>query len=123
EAPPQDVLDRAWERHRDLLLAYARRHGRPLHLTEVGYGSAPNAAREPWNPTGQRPDPGLQRRCFLALTRAWADEKDMVRATVWATEDPVQVRNPTGFEPIGKPAESVLADFWTRRLSLGQSPR
>jgi hypothetical protein len=41
-----------------------------------------------------------------------------VRVGVWATEDPVGVPNPTGFETMGKPAEATLQAFFARRLSL-----
>lgn len=42
-------LQAAWIKARDQLLEVARRHGKPLWITEVGYTSVNGTARQPWD--------------------------------------------------------------------------
>lgn len=125
--PTQEELTHAWLRIRDEQTAWARRLGRPLHITEVGYESREGAARTPWSAEGSRPDWQLQARCFEAFRRAWQGEKLLVRAGIWATGPQNPAGYPFDFETIGKPAEEILKRFfWLRDLHFtneGRPPR
>jgi hypothetical protein len=119
DAPSQDDLDAAWRRLRESYLKLARRHHRPLHVTEVGYTSSTSAARTPWSiEEGAGVDPALQARCFEAFRRAWSSERELVRTAVWATSDAGQPGYAIGFETLGKPAEGVLWTFFSERFRL-----
>lgn len=117
--PSQAELDAAWSRLRSELVGLSVRHGRPLHLTEVGYPTTTRAAATPWDP-GPEPrfDSALQARCFEAFRRAWEREPALVRANVWATSDPLQHGNSLGFEVLGKPAEAILREFFGIRAGF-----
>jgi hypothetical protein len=117
--PSQAELDAAWSKQHDELVALSRKWHRPLHVTEVGYASVTSAAKTPWAGTsGDKSDFDLQARCYESFRRAWAGDRSLVRANVWATEaeDPALEDYLYSFETIGKPAEQVLRRFFSQRL-------
>jgi hypothetical protein len=119
--PSQQELDASWKALHDDWMKIANRWKRPLHLTEVGYQSVSSAAATPWTAAPSAvPDSALQARCFEAFRKAWAGEKGLSRALVWATsaEDPLSIPFATSFEPLGKPAESVIAEFFSLRSRI-----
>jgi hypothetical protein len=114
-AAAQDELDARWRVLREKILGVARAHGRPVHVSEIGYPSMSHAAERPWDgSTRSPPDPALQARCFEAFRRAWEGERALVRVNVWATGDP-RAPDPLGFETAGKPAESVIRRMFQER--------
>lgn len=119
-SPSQDDLDAAWKKIKSQLLAVGKKWDRPLYFTEVGYNSTTSAALTPWgSQPGDTEDLSLQAECFAAMQSAWATEKNLVRANVWAIGDPSLEGNgqPT-FDFIGTPSESVLSSFFAARAGL-----
>jgi hypothetical protein len=108
-----------WRRIGAKLETLARRTGRPLVITEIGYRAVGDAARAPstWpeNDAAGRYDPAHQAACYRAalevLTRSpWCRGVYMWK---WFS-DSSDERGPTDFSPAGKPAEQVLGEFYRR---------
>ncbi|NNF57490.1 MAG: hypothetical protein HKN04_04545 [Rhodothermaceae bacterium] len=119
----------AWAPHKAMLASLAERTGKPVLFTEVGYRSVPYAAAEPWRwPTrdevGTTPaDTALQQQLYEAFFLSFWDEPWFAGALVWKwTIRPEERRrrwrpagaDDLGFSPEGKPAEQVLADWFSR---------
>ena len=107
----EDALAAAWARPRARLLAWARRAGRPLVVTEVGYPSRDGGAVHPWDYTaGGAIDLEEQRRAYRAFARAWGGTA-LAGVWFWEWSGP---GGPTdgGYTPHGKPAECVLARWF-----------
>ena len=116
-SPTQERLDASWGTIREKILRVARAHGRPVHVSEIGYPSMSHAAERPWDgSTKAPPDPDLQARCFEAFRRAWEGDRDLVRVNVWAEGDP-RTEEPRGFGTLGKPAEAVIRRMFQERAS------
>jgi hypothetical protein len=114
--PSQDVLDAAWIKIRDQMLAVSRQWSRPLHVTEVGYESTTHAAATPWDSgPDARPDAELQARCFRAFSRAWVGQPELVRASIWAEGDTPADSFAMSFDFIGKAAGAVVSEFFAAR--------
>ncbi|APR79805.1 Hypothetical protein A7982_05152 [Minicystis rosea] len=115
DEPTQERLDARWRAIRDKILRVAHAHGRPVHISEIGYPSMTHAAARPWDgSTKAPPDPDLQARCFEAFRRAWEGDRDLMRVNVWAESDP-RTEDPLGFGTLGKPAEAVIRRMFTER--------
>lgn len=115
--PAQSDLNNAWAKERTQLLALATKYSKPLYFTEVGYNNTTAAALTPWGPpTGGAPqDLALQAQCFTALQSAWAGDKTLVRANVWAVGDP---STPSAFDFLNTPSEAILTAFFAARAAL-----
>jgi hypothetical protein len=74
---PIHAVTARWYEHRDELVEFSDRVGKPLLLTEVGYPSVDTAAVKPWDYTARTPpNPGAQLAAYRSLTDAWVpDEK------------------------------------------------
>jgi len=119
--PSQEELTEAWQAQRTEFLEISKRYKRPIHITEVGYASAGNAARAPWAvepESGKNPE--LQRRCYEAFARTWSQDKSLVRASFWAVGDPHATSFDLGFDFFGKPAEAVISRFFRERRLLSR---
>lgn len=111
----QALLDARWRTIQGDILRVARAHGRPVHISEIGYPSMAHAAARPWDgAASSAPDPELQARCFEAFRRAWEGHRELVRVNVWAAGDP-RTPDPLGFETFGKPAEAVIERMFRER--------
>ncbi|MTB51091.1 hypothetical protein [Lewinella sp. W8] len=96
----------------------SKRDGRPLWLTEVGFRSV----SQPWkNPHAEAGDRSAneedQARCFRALTTAAAETESLRGMFVWKWPSYLGHRRrgrttDRGFTPGGKPAATVLGDFY-----------
>ncbi|HVK73016.1 MAG TPA: hypothetical protein VM734_06830 [Kofleriaceae bacterium] len=110
----EDALVRAWAGPRAALLAAARRHGRPLWLTEIGYPSVDGSAAAPWDYTRDAAvDLEEQRRAFAALARAWAGQP-LEGLFVWEWSGAGGAAD-RGYTPRGKPAACVLEAWFRNR--------
>jgi hypothetical protein len=113
EAPDASALDAGWAAVLPRLEAVARRTGRPLLLTEVGYPALGGAAREPWNEGPGPADPWLQARCYEAALRAAAGKPWLRGSYFWlwegVSQPPFRDRS---FTMQGKPAAFVMASFY-----------
>ena len=112
ESPSPAALRDGWASHRDDLAAVHERTGRPILFTEVGYRSAPGAAKAPWTwperDGAARPNYALQARCYRAFLSTFAQAPWMKGSIIWKWHPPAEVERRTGFTPQGKPAEAVL---------------
>jgi hypothetical protein len=117
--PSQEVLDQAWADQKATLLALSKRWGKPLHITEVGYTNSDSAAATPFHTasTAQRDD-ALQQRCFEAFRRAWKDESQLVRSSVWASSGFEMESVAISGDPVGHPAEQSLAAYFSERAMI-----
>jgi hypothetical protein len=117
--PPADSIRAAWDTIAVRLEALARRTGRRVVLTEVGYRSVAGALREPWSwdESGSQ-DLELQRDAYQAMfatiwNRTWCGGVFIWKWHARLTEG--WGRRPNGFSPQGKPALEVMRT-WFRRL-------
>ncbi len=105
-------LTRAWRARRDELVAYAKRVGKPLWITEIGYPSMDGAARWPWNYTRKAPiDLEEQRRCYAAFVAAWDGVESLGGAFFWIWWGDGGPKDRT-YTPRGKPAEAILRAWY-----------
>lgn len=128
--PTDAEIDARWREIREPLLTFARRHDRPVFITELGYPSLPWALSKPWNyvnprDTPAKPYPAAQARGYASFLRNWNDllrrPDEMNRddapplffgVTFYAWDpyrsDPEAAAADTGYGIRGKPAEAVL---------------
>ena len=100
------------------LAALARRHGKPILFTEVGYAASTAAAAEPWKEDHGPLDPAMQARCYEVVFEAFGREPWLAGLFWWkwpshgqgAPDDP-------SFSPLGKPALAVLEKWYGGRLA------
>lgn len=105
-------LLRAWRRIRERLRGFAAAHQKPLFITELGYPSTDGAARWPWDYTrAGQVDLEEQRRAFAAFALAFS-EAPLFGVLVWAWDGPGGPGD-GGYTPRGKPAASVLFDYFS----------
>jgi hypothetical protein len=101
-----------WMRIRERLEAFARRAGKPLLITEVGYPSVQGGARWPWHYTRRAPvDAGEQERAYRAFVEAWQGAPRLAGVFFWnwwGAGGP----NDADYTPRGKPAEKVLRAWY-----------
>jgi hypothetical protein len=109
EALPDDrALDRAWAAPRDALIAIARKTGKPLVITEIGYPSQVSAARYPWDETSARGiDLDGQAALYRAFCRAFTGAQDLSVAYFWNWFGRGGVDDDS-YTPRGKPAAKEI---------------
>lgn len=108
------TLSAAWTTARRELVAAARKLGKPLWLTEVGYVSRDGATRAPWDYLrGTRVDLEEQRRAYAALAQAWSDVPELAGLFVWEWSGAGGALD-GGYTPRGKPAACELAAWFAR---------
>lgn len=108
--PTQAQLASGWAPHLAGLRGLARLNDRPVLFTEVGYRSAATAAARPWlwpENDDAPADPELQARLYQTFFDAVWPQPWLMGALVWKVH-PDDHPRPTGFTPLGKPAEAVL---------------
>ncbi|MEM1347723.1 MAG: hypothetical protein AAGI01_04140, partial [Myxococcota bacterium] len=112
-------LRRALRTHLDKWSAIARKAGRSIVLTEVGYKSAPTAVKEPFGWPERLPkelrtsDQKIQAVAYAALFEEIRAHDEIVRGLfIWKyfTDKNTDEEGPFGFSPRGKMAERVLRD-------------
>jgi len=108
-------LAAAWAPHRDALVEFAARAGKPLVLTEVGYPSVDGGAVQPWDyARSGTADVEEQRRAFAALARAW-DGAALAGVFVWEWTH-------AGYTPRDKPAAATIRCWYARGATGRSSP-
>src|SRR5215210_5046590 len=98
---------------RTKLAAMARRYGKPVLFTEVGYAASAAAAAEPWKEDHGPLDPAMQARCYEVVFEAFSREPWLAGLFWWkwpshgqgSADDP-------SFSPLGKPALGVLERWY-----------
>ncbi|MGI9013557.1 MAG: glycoside hydrolase family 113 [Phycisphaerales bacterium] len=131
--PDLTVLVSAWNVERDRLILAARRAGKPLLLSEVGYPSLPTAAMHPWNYSntdGHKADHAAQALCYRAFFESWLDVITQPRSTALGffcyAWDPYNHggRDDTGYGITGKPSLEVIRRAFAKiRLRTTTSDR
>ena len=111
EVTDEQIAD-AWRRIQGEVLAYCRKQGKPLLLTEVGWCSKRDAASEPWQYdfTGAKLDMDLQRRLYEGFFKAWHGRPELAGFAIWAYAEESGPED-KGYTPWGKPAMRVLREW------------
>jgi hypothetical protein len=121
-AGPQPTLEellRGWQEHLPALERLARRAGKPIVFTEIGYKSTPDSTVRPWEwpQRGATPpvDAETQARAYEAFFRTFWHRPWFAGVYFWkwypkARGD--EARLAADFSPQGKPAEQVLARWF-----------
>ena len=108
--PTVATLEAAWRRrYLTPIRALARRHGKPVLFTELGYQSRAEAARSPHS-AGGAVDQEAQARAYEAAFRVWSREPGFAGIYWWdwpADGDPATT-GADAFTPAGKLAEAVV---------------
>jgi hypothetical protein len=113
-----DDLRAGWRRIAAKLEGLARRTGRPVVVTEVGYRAVADAALAPsaWpelDRAGARYDGAHQALCYRAALEVLTRSPWCGGVYVWKWfSDSSDESGPTDFSPAGKPAEAVLREFF-----------
>lgn len=120
--PSVDEIAAKWEPIRKDILAWQRRIGKPILLTEVGWCSQEGAAMAPWNYyQNQKATPeGLeeQRRLYEAFLQVWGDTPELLGVIWWEWNASEGGAGDYGYSPKNKPAEQVLR----RWFAAGRAP-
>lgn len=122
--PDLDQIIEGWREWHVRLMRWQSHHDRPLLMTEVGYRSNDGAAAFPWR-WGQEEnqvDLEEQRQLYQAYARIWSDEPRLggVFFWNWWGEGGQTCHD---YTPRGKPAESVLRQWFSRALHQAPTPR
>jgi hypothetical protein len=111
-------IERAWQPHAKKLEELARRFGKQIIFTEVGFRSADGTAEKPWyyDPTGSQVDVDEQADAYEATFRAFFNEPWVGGFYWWAWDiDGENGISDTGYSPQGKPAEDVITEWYGGR--------
>ncbi|MCL4818455.1 MAG: hypothetical protein KJ067_04910 [Vicinamibacteria bacterium] len=113
QQPTDAELAAGWRPVQARLSRFARRLGRPVVATEVGYPAIPGAAARPWEERDEPADPWLQARLLDAALGALSRTDGVTGAHVWLWEGvgSPPFRDPS-FTVNGKPAEFALARWF-----------
>ena len=119
QRPTVEELIAGWQRHLPAIEAVARRTGKPVLFTEMGYRNSADAAIEPWRWPGRAQrlsgatDPETQARCYEAFFRTFWHRPWFAGAYIWKWF-PGRGFTPRGisFSPQGQAAEAVLASWY-----------
>ncbi len=124
-----EAMVEAWKPAQSQVAAFARRVGKPVVFTEVGYASVRGINTDPWNyKMDTELDLQVQDRCYAAFVRAFPDASILGGAYFydWYGEGGERDR---GYTPRGKPAQRTLRDYLERAARFpfpaldGASPR
>jgi hypothetical protein len=98
-----------------ILARLAKRHGRPVLFTEVGYAASSAAPLEPWKEENGALDPEMQARCYEVVFRSFYRKPWLAGLSWWKWPSPGRgsSRDPS-FSPLGKPALAVLEHWYGR---------
>jgi hypothetical protein len=114
EPPSAGALADAWRTPRAEIDALARRVGKPVLITEVGYPSQRGAADRPWDDTSVAGvDLRLQQRLYRSFCDAFTQTPSVSGFYVWNWFGFGGPRD-AGFTPRGKPAANELAKCFAR---------
>jgi hypothetical protein len=98
----------------DFLHSLSEQYGKQVLMTEVGYRSMDGTAIEPgsWIASGT-PDPNAQADAFKAFFQVWTNEGGswLQGAEIWQWDLSNQYSS-TGYSPMGKPAEALIAQYF-----------
>jgi hypothetical protein len=108
-----EAMTREWGRIRARLEDFARRVGKPLLITEVGYPSVRGGARWPWHYGRQAEvDVDEQARAYRAFIETWQGARSLEGVFFWNWLGPGGSGDPH-YTPRGKPAARLLRAWFT----------
>ncbi len=98
----------------DFFHSLSSEYGKQVLFTEVGYQSVTGTNIDPGNPSSHTPDAQAQANAFNAFFNVMSSEGGswFKGAEIWDW-DGQNVVSPTGFSPMGKPAQSLIADWFS----------
>ncbi|HEX6884797.1 MAG TPA: hypothetical protein VF530_15590 [Planctomycetota bacterium] len=113
----------AWRPFRDELQTLARKHGRPIVFTEVGYRPLVGSLSQPWrHDGGGEIDPGIQARAYRAVLESFEGKDWFGGMFFWEWFPAAHMRwdrSRSNYSPQGKLAEQVLRESWSRSVVPG----
>jgi hypothetical protein len=122
--PTAAQLRRGWEPHRRTIAALAKRTGKPIVFTEIGYRSTADTAKDPWRwprrADGDQIDVKLQARCYQVFYEIFWNEPYFAGAYWWKwfpNHNRAGGEKSVGFTPQNKPAEDVLKAWYKKERS------
>ena len=128
ESPSIEELVAGWQRHLPAIEAVARRTGKPVLFTEMGYRNSADAAIEPWRWPSRAErvagatDPETQARCYEAFFRTFWHRPWFAGAYIWKWFPGRGAGRGISFSPQGQAAEAVLADWYGRAEPVARRP-
>ena len=122
--PTVATLRAGWQPYKTTMQRLAHQTGKPVLFTEIGYRNVPYAAAQPWRwpERGEHqrvtPDNRLQARLYQAFFESLWHEPWFAGAILWKwyppNADGRRRGGPLDFTPQNKPAEQVIADWFTK---------
>lgn len=118
KTPTADEIEHAWRPITRRMASLSRRWGRPIVLTEVGFRSVDNPAKNtsawPEFDQGRPVNPEAQRTCYEGTFRALWGQPWLAGMYWWKYYSAPGGEGPeeADFTPAGKPAEGVLARYY-----------
>lgn len=116
--PTVDELVEAWKPIKQQILAWQAKVNRPVLFTELGWPNQKTAAEFAWDyyRSPKDPDPALQRACFEAFFRTWADEKALAGYVIWewrtSLGQKTDANSDTSYCPKDKPAMEIIGQYF-----------
>ena len=126
EHPSKRQIVAAWAPIEAKLAALAKRTGKPLAFTEVGFKSHSGALIEPWTwKTDGAVDYDLQRDAYAAMFATFWPKPWFAGTFIWKWHPAARARRPDDrdFTPQGKPASTVIKDYYARERAVPKTPR
>ncbi|MFQ5570400.1 MAG: hypothetical protein ACE5G0_12035 [Rhodothermales bacterium] len=124
ENPTLDMLREGWVPYKETMQRLSERVGLPVLFTEIGYRNVPSAAAEPWRWPSRdeigtvQPDDTLQAHLYQIFFESLWHEDWFAGAVIWKwrpdTEERRRRRNYLDFSPQNKPAEQLIARWFSR---------
>jgi hypothetical protein len=116
EKPQEATLHETWNYWLNMINQFSELHGKPVMLTEVGFMSRGNAAKNPGDFSGNDPvDYKLQDQCYHALLSQACQFDNIKGIFFWQWELGTSGMNSErDYTPKGKPAENTIKRYWAK---------
>ncbi len=116
--PDYAVLKSGWETYSHKLQRLARKHGKPIILTEWGYQNEDYVGAEPWDNNrfaeGNELNNAAQRDAYKSMFESIWEEPWMKGVFVWRWSAYKGLSRAPNYSPRDKPAAEVLKDWFTK---------
>lgn len=124
DGPTVEMLRKGWVPYKKAMHRLAEKFGKPVLFTEIGYRNVPYAAAQPWRWPSRdeadtvQPDDVLQMHLYQAFFESMWHEPWFAGAVLWKWQSEARARRHTlGFTPQNKPAEALIARWFTQAPS------
>jgi hypothetical protein len=125
DRPSKKQLDAAWAPIAEKLAALAKRTGKPVAFTEVGFKSHAGALIQPWTwTTDGAVDFELQRDAYTSMFETFWPKPWFCGTFIWKWHPHARAaeRSERDFTPQGKPALSVIKDYYAGIAAASRKP-